>query len=200
MPIYASAKDGSTFTPAPEGVHQAIAVDVIDLGMKDNQFKPGTKQHKIDIAWELAETRDDGKRFLAYKRYTLSISEKATLRKDLESWRGRPFTRDEEMQFDVESILGANCLLNIQHSARDGKTYANVIAVMPLIKGMPKIVTSGDYKRVCDRTPEDAQSDAHEPPPPDDASATADITEDDIPFAWLLPFVLPVIGSLSMVA
>lgn len=146
MPIIATATESKTFTPAPEGTHQAVCVDVIDKGMQPNTFKPGTMQHKIDLVWQIAELRDDGKRYQVYKRYTLSLNEKASLRHDLESWRGKPFTTDEEHGFDVETVIGANCLVNVQHRSKADKTYANVVSVMPLIKGMPKIGPL-DYKR-----------------------------------------------------
>jgi hypothetical protein len=178
MPIIASAGDSKMFTPAPEGVHQAVCVDVIDRGWLPNQFKPGTEQHKVDLAWQINELRDDGERFVVYKRYTLSLNEKATLRHDLESWRGRPFTREEEMGFDVETIIGANCLINVQHKpSKDGsRTYANVMSVMPLIKGMPKMQAEGyeRYEPADDETAEDTRVyDEHQPPP---------LTDDDIPF------------------
>lgn len=169
MAIMATAGDSKAYTPAPAGVHQAVCVDVIDKGVQPNQFKPGTTQRKIDIAWQLDEKRDDGKKIVAYKRYTLSLNEKATLRKDLESWRGRAFTRDEEMGFDVEQILGANCLINIQHATKENRTYGNVVAVMPLARGMGKL-TATDYIRECNRT-ETAAPDENAP-----------VTEDDIPF------------------
>ncbi len=169
MPLMVTAGDSKTYTPTPAGVHQAVCVDVIDKGMLPNTFKPGTSQHKIALAWQIDEEREDGKRFLVYKRYTASLHEKATLRKDLESWRGRAFTRDEEMGFDVESIIGANCLLNIQHNVNGDKTYANVVAVMPLHKGMTKIFAR-DYVREADRSEQPAEDD------------NAPITADDVPF------------------
>lgn len=194
MAIIATAGEGGkVFTPAPEGVHQAVAVDVIDQGMKPNPFKPGSQQHKIDIAWQIAERRDDGKPYLVYKRYTLSLNEKATLRHDLESWRGKPFTREEEMGFDVESIIGANCLINIQHKkSSDGtKTFANVMSVMPLIKGMPRLVPEG-YER---KKPEDVPHVSDE-----EMGAPTPVTDDDIPFAWLMPLVLPALTVLGVMA
>lgn len=178
MAIIATAGgDGKPFTPAPEGVHQAVAVDVIDLGLKPNPFKPGAQQHKIDIAWQIAEKRDDGKPFLVYKRYTLSLNEKATLRHDLESWRGRPFTRDEEMGFDVESIIGANCLVNVQHKkSQDGtKTFANVMSVMPLLKNMPKIAAEGYERKTPEQAAPESVEEFQQPEP-------SPITDDDIPF------------------
>lgn len=183
MAIVAKANgDGKTFEPAPAGVHQGICVDVIDLGILDVTWQgQSKKQHKINVAWQIAETREDGKPFLVFKRYTLSLSEKANLRKDLESWRGRAFTREEEMGFDVESVIGANCLLNIQHNEVGDKTYANVVSIMPLVKGMPKI-TASDYTRKKDR-PENG-SDARHISDEEMAGtgAHAIVTDDDIPF------------------
>ncbi len=141
--IATAGGDGKNFTPAPAGPHQAVCVDVIDKGMQPNKFKNGALQHKISIAWQINELRDDGKRFVLYKQYTLSLNEKATLRHDLESWRGRPFTRDEELGFDVETVKGANCLINVQHNVSGERTYANVVSVMPLVKGMPKLTEEG---------------------------------------------------------
>lgn len=167
MPIYASAGDSKSYTPAPAGTHIAVAVDVIDLGMKPNPFQDGKEQHKIDIAWQIDEPRDDGKRHVVYKRYTLSLNEKATLRHDLESWRGRPFTAAEERRFDVESVIGANCILNIQHvpGTKDpSKTFARVVSVMPLMKGMTKLAPLGYERPTAESAPP-----ADESPVPDEA-------------------------------
>ena len=176
MPIYASAGESKTFEPAPAGTHQAVCVDVIDKGMVETQFG---KKHKIDMAWQIAELRNDGKPFLVFKRYTLSLHEKANLRHDLQSWRGKPFTPEEEARFDVETVIGANCLINVQHHQVGDKTYANVMSVMPLLKGMAKIVPSTDYVRVCNR-PTDTPAEPHQEPAPDERPM--DVDEDPIPF------------------
>lgn len=187
MPIIATAGENKNYTPAPEGTHQAVCVDVIDLGQLPDSFNPGKTKHKVNIVWQIDERRDDQKRHQLYKRYTLSLNEKATLRHDLESWRGKAFTRDEEMGFDVETVIGANCLVNVQHKqSQDGsKTFANVIAVMPLVKGMPKM-----FPDAYERTP---TSEAQAPEP-----AAGEIEADDIPFAWLLPLVGPMVGLIGL--
>jgi hypothetical protein len=150
--------EGGNFEPAPAGVHQAVCVDVIDKGILEVTYAGQTKkQHKIVLSWQIDETRDDGKPFLVSKRYTLSLNEKATLRKDLESWRGKAFTREDEMGFDVESVIGANCLLNIQHKTTGERTYANVVSIMPLVKGMDRISAKA-YVRMVDRTPEQQET------------------------------------------
>lgn len=181
MPIIATAgADSGNFTPAPEGVHQAVCVDVIDKGMVETKGfdgKPPKKKHMVSIAWQIDELRDDNKRFVVYRRYTLSLNEKATLRKDLESWRGRKFTHDEEMGFDVESVIGANCMLNIQHNTVGEKVYANVVAVMPLHKSLQKhkLEPLAYVRDDATQTAEtDTTTNGHDEPPP--------LTDDDIPF------------------
>jgi hypothetical protein len=122
------------------------------------------------IVWQIDENLDDGKPFLVRRRYTCSLHEKATLRRDLESWRGRGFTDQELQSFDLEILLSASCLLNIIHEARNGSIFANVAGVMRLPKGMMPPVPR-DYVRVCDR-----------PPAQTDAADSLEITDDDVPF------------------
>lgn len=178
MPIIATASESKSYAPAPQGTHQAVCVDVIDIGMKPNPFKDGALQHKVDLAWQIDEHREDGKRFIVYKRYTLSLNEKATLRHDLESWRGRPFSDHELRGFDVETIIGANCLINVQHKAGSkdpNKVFANVVAVMPLAKGMPKLAPL-DYER------QSAEQQPHVEDAPAEVPVEEEVYADDIPF------------------
>ncbi len=160
MPIMATAGSASSkdFKPAPSGVHQAVCCDVVDLGVMEVTYpgRPPKKQHKVRLVWQIEELMDDGKPFIASKRYTLSLHEKANLRADLESWRGKAFTDAELQGFDLEVLLGVNCLLNVLQVKKGSDTYANVTAVMPLKKGMQKIVPSKDYVRSKDRTDQTA--------------------------------------------
>lgn len=169
MAIIASA--GKTFTPAPAGLHQAVCVDVVDMGLLEVTYAGKTKkQHKVRLVWQIDEAMEDGKPFIAQKRYTLSLHEKSTLRQDLESWRGRPFTEEESAGFDLEKLINVNCQINVQHVPKQGAIYANVVSIVPLGKGMTKI-ESREYVRVQDRT-----ENGHEGPP------VEELTVDDIPF------------------
>lgn len=166
-------KRGGSFTPAPEGVHDAVCVDVVDLGMIDGMW--GT-QPKIRLAWELEETMPDGRRYIASKRYTPSLHEKATLAKDLRSWRGRPFTAEELAGFELDNVIGAPCKLVIQHDERDGNVYANVVTIM---KATKKLAPSGDYVRVKDREKQPEAADhSHKVEEP----AAEEEFEDFVPF------------------
>lgn len=146
------AKAGSSnYTPAPAGAHAAVCVDIVDLGALETTYKEKTiKQHKVNIVWQIGELRPDGKPFDVRKRYTLSLHDKAGLRKDLEGWRGKPFSREELEGFDLEILLGKACLLNLIHATTERGTYANVAGIMRLPKDMEAPVQR-DYVRVCDR-------------------------------------------------
>jgi len=82
----------------------------------------------------------EDKRFVVTKTYTASLNEKANLRKDLESWRGRPFTVEELQGFDLEKVVKAPCMLNlVAQTTKAGKTWTGIAAIMPLAKGAEKL-------------------------------------------------------------
>ena len=143
------AQDTKQYTPAPEGITQAVCVDVADLGVVETSFG---KKRMVKLVWQLPDVDSEtGKRFTVQRRYGLSLNEKASLRKDLEAWRGKKFTKEELQGFDLERLLGVNAQLQVLHNVTDdGKTYANVAAILPLGKGMTAI-TGQDYTRIKDR-------------------------------------------------
>lgn len=151
MPIIAKRPE-STYTPCPEGLHHAVCVDVCDLGVVTSTF--GDK-HKVRIVWQIEEENTETRRrFEARKQYNLSLHEKATLRKDLEAWRGRKFTDDELRGFDLEKLIGANCQIQIVHDiSEDASIWANVQAIVPAPKNVAKLAPT-DYTRVKDRPKE----------------------------------------------
>ena len=150
---------GSSFTPVPAGMHLARCYRIIDIGTQKSEFEGNVKYlHKIMIGWEIHGNRDDGsplkmndgRPFAIFKNYTLSWSDKANLRLDLQSWRGKPFTQEEMRRFDLENVLGAWCMLNvIERAGQNGKTYSNVDGVTPvpsMIKqnGLPQAVNKNE--------------------------------------------------------
>lgn len=141
MPIIAQEKGGKDFKKVPAGAHFAICNMVVDCGVQESSFKGKKKQmSKVYIRWEVPDERvtweKDGKEqegpCSIGNFYTLSLSEKAILRRDLENWRGRMFSEDELKGFDLETILGKPCQIVVTHS-EDGR-YANVTGVMGLSK------------------------------------------------------------------
>jgi hypothetical protein len=174
MPIIARSSGGGDYLPASAGTHAAVCVDVIDQGLMESSFTPGKKEPKVSIVWQIDEDRKDGKPFEVRLQFTLSVHEKASLRAALESWRGKGLTPEEiENGFDVERLLGAPAFLNLVHKvAKNGKTYANVAAIMPLPKGMNAPAVR-NYVRVCDRDPSESEAVLPE---------EAYVSDDQVPF------------------
>jgi hypothetical protein len=69
---------------------------------------------------------------------TLSLGEKAKLRKFLEKWRGQPFTHEELQGFDISKLVGQPCQALVTHSTKGEKTYANIDAILKWPAGTPK--------------------------------------------------------------
>lgn len=141
MPVIASATASGDFEKAPVGTQQAVCVFVNDIGLQRSVYQgKELVKHQVIITWESSEKMTTGeyagKPFMLSKYYTLSLNEKANLRKDLEAWRGRQFSEEELKAFDLENLIGANCLLNVVATENDKRKIASI---MPLPKGMPKI-------------------------------------------------------------
>ena len=100
-------------------------------------------QKKILFMWELPDERievdgQDLPRAIS-ETYTLSLNEKASLRKMLESWRGKPFTPEELQGFSLSKVLGAPCMVStVQAEKSNGDKFAKVSAVSKLPKMMAK--------------------------------------------------------------
>ena len=141
MSLFASAAAATKFPPIEQGTYPAICTALVDIG---NQYseKFDKSTHKVVIQWEIPseviDTDDGQKTRVQSETYTLSLNEKAALRKVLESWRGRQFTEEELKRFDLRNILGVPCLITIIHrDSPNGNTYANVSSVSKMPKGFP---------------------------------------------------------------
>ncbi len=166
------------FIQAPAGVHGAVCVDEVDMGLLPNRFDPESGPvQTVRIFWQIDEVMTDGRPYLIKKDYRASLHEKAGLRKDLEAWRGRPFTFDELAGFDLEAVVGAPCMINIvKKLSRKGKEFSNIASITPLPKGMNRIEPRG-YVRVKDR-PQPTAARNSEP----EHQPFADVNDDDVPF------------------
>lgn len=133
---------GGSFEVAPEGNHLAVCYATIDFGTQPSTFNGETNYKRIIyIAWELSdETMSDGRPYIIGKQYTYSSHSNATLRKDLEAWRGKKFSDEEIVDFDIAKLLGTGCMLLVQHTERQRgqylNTYANIGAIAKLPRGV----------------------------------------------------------------
>lgn len=145
----ASSGSGEVFEPAPPGMQRAICCDVVDLGLVTGKFG---EKHLVRLIWQTEARMPDGKPYLIDRRYTLSLDERSALRRDLETWRTKPFTLTEAAGFDLERLIGVMCNLLIVHklSKEGDRVFANVSAVLPKTPGVQLALR--DYVRVIART------------------------------------------------
>ncbi len=144
MAFIASDNGGGNFKRVPAGAYIGRCYSLIDLGTQLSSGQYGEKmQHKLRIGWELFGEDEDGAPLTVdvdgvempmtiSKSYTVSLHEKAGLRKDLAAWRGKDFTDEEAKGFDVQKLIGAYCMVNVTTSETNGKTYSNVAGLTPL--------------------------------------------------------------------
>lgn len=130
------------FVLVPPGSHLARCYRIVDLGSQKSEYMGRIKQlRKIMIGWEIHGESEDGTPLLTdkgepmaiFKNYTHSWGENSNLRKDLQSWRGKPWTDEEAETFDIERLLNQWCMLNVIHRpGQNNKIYANVDSVTPV--------------------------------------------------------------------
>lgn len=128
---HAPIGDSDSFEPCPPGGHQARVISLVNLGWQESVY--GVAQ-KILFMFEILDaTRDDGFPYIVTKQYTLSMHEKAALRKALDGWRGKAMTDDEARKFDLSKLLGQYCQLQIQHKeSSSGRMYAGIAGIFSL--------------------------------------------------------------------
>ena len=149
MSFYIESSSQDTFVPVPVGSHLGRCYRIIDLGTQRTEYMGEVKfLRKVMFGWELHGEDGVGNPLLTakgepmaiFKNYTLSLSEKANLRHDLQSWRGKDFTDDELRRFDISVVLGQWGMVNVVHRpGKDGKIFSNVqtvTAVPSMVKKM----------------------------------------------------------------
>lgn len=148
MSLIARDSGESSFTPVPPGMHLARCYRVIDLGTQKTEFQGSIKYaQKVLIQFEVHGEDDQGKALVTSKgepmtigkRLTLSLAEKATLRKDLSNWRGRDFTPEELRGFELKNLLGVWAMISVTRSVgNNGKEYTNIATINPVPPALKK--------------------------------------------------------------
>ena len=148
MSLIAKDSGEGSFTPVPPGMHLARCYRIVDLGTQKSEYQGQIKYlQKVMIQFEVHGEDDKGKALVTNKgepmsiskNYTLSLAEKATLRKDLQAWRGRDFTPEELRGFELKNILGAWAMISVAKSiGNNGKEYTNIMSVNPVPASIKK--------------------------------------------------------------
>lgn len=145
MGLTVTGNGGGDFKQLDPGTYIGVCYRIIDLGTQHGEYqgKPRTRKQVL-VSWEFPNELIDegeyaGQPFTMSKFYTASLSEKASLRKDLESWRGRAFSEIELSGFNLVNILGKGCMIGVI-SGDNGKSKAGAVMSLPRGTQAPKVV------------------------------------------------------------
>jgi hypothetical protein len=149
--------DGGTRTPPVEpGSYLGLLNAIVDIGTQPNNIDPKKPARQVAFIWELPTERAtfDGKeqaRNLS-QFFTLSLGEKANLRKALESWRGKAYTPEElKAGIDFVKMLSKPAMLAVGTS-KTGKAKINGLAAppkgtpIPAMEGVPHLFNLSEWQ------------------------------------------------------
>jgi hypothetical protein len=132
---------------------------IIDLGTQKSEYLGQVKTlPKVMLGFEVHGEDDNGKPLVTAKgepmtiskNFTLSLAEKATLRKDLQTWRGKEFTAEELRGFSIDNVLGAWAMVSITKSAgNNGQEYTNIANINSVPKALKATLPEGHNKVVA---------------------------------------------------
>lgn len=160
MGFIAKAGGAGQYKLVPIGSHVARCFGIVDLGTQTSTGKYGTKsEHRLLLQFEVFGEDDDGSPLVVERdgkqlpmtikqQFKVSLHPKSKLRGFLASWRGRDFTEEEAKAFDVSKLVGVYGLLNVTHSSKDDRTYANINSISPLPKQLAVTKPAGVHSPV----------------------------------------------------
>jgi len=133
--------EGSSFIPVPTGMHLARCYRIVDLGTQESTYMGNVKQlHKMMMQFEVhgedaqgnLTVTSKGEPMTVSKNYTVTLSDKSNLRKDLQTWRGKDFTAEELRGFEVKNVLGQWAMISVVETENNGQTYTNIANINPV--------------------------------------------------------------------
>lgn len=138
------ASSSGTYELPPSGTHGAVLVGLVDLGRQWVEYgdQPGKVTPQILLIWQLP---DSDNKELVSKIFTMSLNQKAGLRKLISGWRGKDLADGE--RFDLSKLVGQKAMLSISHQSRGEKVSYKIEAVSAVPKGMT--VAKPDHKPVA---------------------------------------------------
>ena len=182
------AKEQTDFEPIPEGTHVAVCSAVASLGLQEGYQNSKPKQ-QIIIRFEFPALRDGDKPRVKWQFYTNSLNSKANLRRDLEGWRDKGFTKEELEGFDVRSVLEDPCRISIIHDHSGDRVKDKIRSINKLMGDGAKPLPELEVLRYSKETGEIEQWDLLPKFVRDKVSqqleveATPDAPADEEPFA-----------------
>jgi hypothetical protein len=138
----------SKFKPCPEYTGPGICGDVTPPRKHTSQFG---EREVFHIVFETPLLKEDGTPYCVWSRgFTATLNEKSNFRKFLRGWFGRDLTKQEQDDFDTESLIGKTAHLVVINQFKGDGVFANIAACTP-DKSDTAMKASGKFVRQKDR-------------------------------------------------
>lgn len=114
-----------------EGTHNAVCVQVIDVGTQESSNPEWEPQHQVYLVFQLVdEETSAGKPVLLSRPFNYVASSRSNLSKTLDAWLGV-----DAAEFDLDECLGEPCLVSVKHNETKKGVFANITSVTKPTKG-----------------------------------------------------------------
>lgn len=142
--VIKTADEMPAFEPIPADKYTCQIVDVNAVEQVNN-FKGGVSETRLNYQFVILDPKKEDEKLHSlrgrylWKRTSLSLHEKSWLAKLAKAVYGRELTKDEQKNFDPESLVGkrVDCMVEQQPSKDGSRIYANVISfTKPSEKGI----------------------------------------------------------------
>lgn len=150
------------FAKIPIGTYFAGCIQVHDLGTQLKEYKGFEPKwrHEFKLVFEIVagldpetdeiiepKNPDTEKHFTTALTFTPSFYGESKLKKFLTNWRNKPYTAEEEENFNASTLLGAFAKIQITHkekATKPGEYYALLSNIMPTTKRETAIIEKID--------------------------------------------------------
>lgn len=136
----------------PAGSFRFVLVDAFRLGQRVKAWQGDKKleDRVVQIFHSEENDPDTDKPYELAVELTYSAGEKANLPKFLAKWLGKKAATDDERGALVAGLpdyLGTSGIGTVEHNVSGDRTYVNLTAMAPLMKGMAKLEVPKGYER-----------------------------------------------------
>ncbi len=137
-------KETKEMNPHPAGVHSAVCVDVLDLGLVQTVYNGvPLLVPKLRLVFETEVVDEQGKRHILARKCRASLHPRSTLHQFISNWRGRAIAPGETV--DLEKLVGVSCTLSLSHRlSLTGRVWVSIDSIA---RPTRKVTPSGGYDR-----------------------------------------------------
>ncbi|MEY3123968.1 MAG: hypothetical protein RLZZ573_488 [Pseudomonadota bacterium] len=159
IPVLTASAPPKKFELCPQESVQGCLVRAYYIGTHVNKYEPGNKpMKKIVLFFELDQPRLDGSgNHVLNTTVTFSVNEKSGLTKLLKPAMGSNYPDKPGQSLDINTLIDRLFNVQVIHTVKGDKTYANIGALTQLTRGMVPFSPTMDSFVWCYDDPVDSR-------------------------------------------